>query len=205
MKKLLLLFFSLYLFSCNNTKVKNQNWVGEGNKVERVRDSLSNLKIHPEKTLLNFSYGMTVENYVNHLNTLIVQDEFYGGPDIFYWNVNVTESQKLKCKVTPYFYKKELVKMSCVCDGNIGRPGITYLNSFKSLISKKYGDPDFSINLPDTEYFTHYWFREGQEIELKNTATLISINYISLYHKLIIDDIKKSKDSISLEKAHTRF
>ena len=113
MKQLIFLLICIFIFyGCN--KSEDQEYIEIQKKIEEARQKeLLNTKIS-DTTIFDFRFGMTINEYVQNVNLLIKNNEFTGGPDIFYWDVNFKNAKDLKCKFEPssnFIFRREALRL----------------------------------------------------------------------------------------------
>lgn len=205
MRKLCLLFFASILFACTK-----QNEYREYNKTlleisEKRKKEILN-KEKKNLTVFGFEFAMSVKQYVKNLNRLIKNEEFTGGPASFNWKAKFSKYEEIRCSVKPEFIEDKLATIECTCRSeNYNGAYILFIDEFKKLISDRYESYNFYLHKPDTKDVSFYWFKNGQEVELKTNEYYLEMNFKMLHLEKKRDSVKRIVDSLETVKSTLLF
>ncbi len=200
-KNLATLILLLILFSCNNINTKStdesKSAINDslGNLEELEKSALASKKI-TDTILLDYRFGMTKEQVLNHTQKLYADGKLkknYSGK--YYFEIQSKTNETYKGYLIADYYKAKLFSIGLIFSDETSN--IMVFSTLNDLYKDKYGDADL-MNKPisDMNLYESYWLRNNLKIRLTTGITDATVQYIDLRYE------KKKELADSTEKAN---
>lgn len=196
MKRLLFIFTIIpFVFSCQ-TKQKDQS---QRNKdFETALSEAQNLVATEDTIFLNFRFGMSEKEVINHFNSLLKEKKVYLKNNKYTYDFHTSQTT-LETKFEAEYFNDRLYKFILIFDSNNTSSGVymfQVLNTFKEkALSDGYRLYIYENLLGETEY---YYIKKNIVIQFSNIGSTAKMIYTNQPVIELINQEKKKQEKSTI-------
>lgn len=189
------------IYSCDGINLKggnkSQSVVNDslGNLEELEKLALSSKKV-TDTVLLDYRFGMTKEQVLNHTNKLYREGKLKKDYSGNYFEITSKTKEIYKGYLFAEYFEKKLFSIGLTFSD--ATSNIMVFSTLSDLYKQKYGEADMMDKpIPNMDLYERYWLRNNLKIRLTTGMPDASVRYIDLRYE------KQKEHADSIEKANS--